>query len=132
MLDHLEIGTHRLDDCVAFYRGTLEPLGYVLSVDGEKKGFGHDGKLDFWLVEGDPSTDVHYAFGAADRATVDEAFSRTDCHGGRSDREPALAPHIHPNYYAGYGRDPDGRLVEFVCQTAPPAQHSHARVAAAD
>jgi hypothetical protein len=31
------------------------------------------------------------------------------------DRPPALAPHVHPDYYAGYLRDPDGRLVEFVC-----------------
>jgi hypothetical protein len=36
------------------------------------------------------------------------------------DRAPALAPHIHPDYYAGYLRDPDGRLVEFVCHAAEP------------
>ena len=31
------------------------------------------------------------------------------------DRAPALMPHIHPDYYAGFFRDPDGRLIEFVC-----------------
>ena len=27
----------------------------------------------------------------------------------------ATVPRVHPNYYAGYLRDPDGRLIEFVC-----------------
>jgi catechol 2,3-dioxygenase-like lactoylglutathione lyase family enzyme len=60
MLDHLEIRTRRLDDCVAFYQQVLEPTGYRLVVDGPKKGFGSNGgRLDFWIVEGEPSIDVH-------------------------------------------------------------------------
>ena len=118
MLDHLEIRTRRLADCAAFYRAVLEPLGYTLIVDGDQKGFGHDGRLNFWLVDGDASAHVHYAFTACDWKSVHAAFDRADCHGGRRDREPALAPHIHPDYFAGYARDPDGRLVEFVCQHA--------------
>jgi len=34
------------------------------------------------------------------------------------DRAPARTPHIHRNYYAGFLRDPDGRLVEIVCNGA--------------
>jgi hypothetical protein len=52
------------------------------------------------------------------RAVVNEAFALSNANGGAQDREPALAPHIHPNYFAAYARDPDGRLVEYVCQ--PP------------
>jgi catechol 2,3-dioxygenase-like lactoylglutathione lyase family enzyme len=75
LLDHLEIRTRRLDDCVAFYQQVLEPTGYRLVVDGPKKGFGSNGgRLDFWIVEGEPSIDVHYAFLAADRAAVDRAY----------------------------------------------------------
>lgn len=118
MLDHLEIHTRQLADCVGFYRAVLEPLGYTLIVDGDQKGFGHDGRLDFWLVDGEASTHVHYAFAATDWKSVHAAFDRANCHGGRQDRAPALAPHIHPDYFAGYARDPDGRLVEFVCQRA--------------
>lgn len=114
MLDHVEIRTRRMDDCVAFYREVLKPVGYELLVDDAGKGFGHDGRLDFWIIEGAPSIDVHYAFTAADRAAVDAAYAFAGQHGSRRDRAPALAPHIHPNYYAGYARDPDGRLVEFV------------------
>jgi len=25
---------------------------------------------------------------------------------------------VHPNYYAAYLRDPDGRLIEFTCHEA--------------
>ena len=118
MLDHLEIRTRKMSECIAFYRSVLKPLGYDLAIDGPAKGFGHEGRLDFWIVEGDPSTDVHYAFGAPNRALVEQAFALSDSNGGAKDRPPALAPHIHPDYFAGYARDPDGRLVEFVCQTA--------------
>lgn len=118
MLDHLEIRTRRMDDCVAFYRTVLGPLGYELAVDGPAKGFGHEGRLDFWIADGDPSIDVHYAFGAPTRALVQDAYLRASGSAGQQDRAPALAPHIHPHYYAGYARDPDGRLVEFVCHSA--------------
>ena len=118
MLDHLEIRTRKMSECIAFYSCVLKPLGYDLVVDGPSKGFGHDGRLDFWLVEGEPSVDVHYAFSAPSRALVEQAFALSPGNGATQDRPPALAPHIHPDYFAGYARDPDGRLVEFVCQTA--------------
>jgi catechol 2,3-dioxygenase-like lactoylglutathione lyase family enzyme len=118
MLDHLEIRTRDVDGCVGFYREVLAPVGYALAVDGPAKGFGHGDRLDFWIAEGEPSVDVHYAFTAARRADVDAAFARAGTSGGRADRPPALAPHIHANYYAGYARDPDGRLVEFVSHTS--------------
>ena len=118
MLDHLEIRTRKMSECIAFYNCVLKPLGYDLVVDGPAKGFGHDGRLDFWLVEGEPSVDVHYAFSAPSRALVEQAFALSPGNGATQDRPPALAPHIHPDYFAGYARDPDGRLVEFVCQTA--------------
>ncbi|MCX8477148.1 MAG: VOC family protein [Sphingomonas sp.] len=114
MLDHLELRTRRMDECVAFYAAVLEPLGYALVVNGPSKGFGHEGRLDFWLAEGEPSRDVHFAFTAPDRPTVDTAYARIAAAGGAPNRAPALAPHLHPNYYAGYALDPDGRLVEFV------------------
>lgn len=117
MLDHIEIRTRRIEDCVAFYCDVLSHMGYTLAVDGAIKGFSQAGRLDFWIAEGDPSTDVHYAFTADARAAVDAAYAGAGGHGSTRDRAPALAPHIHPNYYAGYARDPDGRLIEFVSHT---------------
>lgn len=116
MIDHIELKTRKLVENVAFYRDLLTPLGYELKVNAAAKGFGDDRGLDFFLVDGEPTRDVHYAFVSPDRATVDRIYLIGEAHGYRLDRAPALAPHIHENYYAAYLRDPDDRLVEFVCQ----------------
>ncbi len=115
MIDHLELKTRYLDASLHFYTEVLAPLGYNLKVDGPTKGFGDDTALDLFLVEGAPSENVHFAFRAPNRAVVDRVYAIGEKGGHCVDRAPALAPHIHPDYYAGYLRDPDGRLVEFVC-----------------
>ena len=116
MIDHLEINTRQLAESLRFYAEALAPLGYTQKTDGPAKGFGDGNALDLFLTEGDPSTNVHFAFAAPDRATVDRIYAAAQATGHTLDRAPALAPHIHPNYYAAYLRDPDGRLIEFVCQ----------------
>ncbi|MBW8744674.1 MAG: VOC family protein [Sphingomonas sp.] len=115
MIDHLEINTLQLAASLVFYADALAPLGYVQKVNGPAKGFGDGASLDLFLAEGDPSRNVHFAFRASDRATVDRIYEIGRERGHTLDRAPALAPHIHPDYYAGYLRDPDGRLIEFVC-----------------
>jgi catechol 2,3-dioxygenase-like lactoylglutathione lyase family enzyme len=115
MIDHLELLTNKLDESVSFYKTVLAPLGYHIEVDGKSKGFGDGQTLDFFLSEGEPSKNVHYAFGAKSRALVDRVYEVSRLAGFSLDRAPALAPSIHPNYYAGYLRDPNGHLVEIVC-----------------
>jgi hypothetical protein len=53
-----------------FYGDVLRPLGYELKVDGLAKGFGDNTSLDFFFVEGEPSTNVHYEFNCTHRAMV--------------------------------------------------------------
>ncbi len=118
MIDHIEIQTRDVGAVAAFYASVLAPLGYTLQVDNKAKGFGAGSALDFFIVEGAPSSDVHYAFNAPARAVVNAIYEVARREGFELDRAPALAPHIHPNYYAGYLRDLDGRLVEFVCHHA--------------
>jgi catechol 2,3-dioxygenase-like lactoylglutathione lyase family enzyme len=120
MIDHLELNTRQLAASLLFYADTLAPLGYVQKVDGPAKGFGDGVSLDLFLAEGEPSANVHFAFRAPDRATVDRIYAIGRERGHALDRAPALAHHIHPNYYAGYLRDPDGRLIEFVCHAPAP------------
>jgi hypothetical protein len=38
--------------------------------------------------------------------------------GGVDAGAPALITRIHPNYFAGFVKDPDGHHVEFVCHAA--------------
>lgn len=116
MIDHLEISTRRMAETLRFYADALAPLGYSQKTDGAAKGFGDGRSLDLFVGEGEPSAYVHFAFAAPDRATVDRIYAAARDAGHVPDRAPALAPHIHPNYYAAYLRDPDGRLIEFVCQ----------------
>ncbi|MBV7257124.1 VOC family protein [Pacificimonas sp. WHA3] len=114
MIDHLEVQTRQFGDVFSFYQCVLPHVGYRLEVDGPAKGFANGDRLDFFIVEGAPSTDVHFAFRAPDRNVVDTIFETAGSEGWTQERPPALAPHIHPNYYAAYLRDPDGRLIEFV------------------
>ena len=119
MIDHIEVRTNRLPDCLRFYKDVLGPLGYSQQLDGDAKGFGAGAAMDFFLVAGEPSDNVHFAFAAATRAEVDHVWRAGEAGSHALDRAPAVMPHIHPHYYAGFLRDPDGRLVEVVCHSAP-------------
>jgi catechol 2,3-dioxygenase-like lactoylglutathione lyase family enzyme len=117
MIDHLELFTADIRRTSEFYRLALAPIGYSLRVEGKSNGFGADpAKLDFWVREGGPSSPrPHFAFGCATRGLVDQAHRAALEAGGENNGAPALLPHIHPTYYAGFVRDPDGHNVEFVC-----------------
>lgn len=118
MIDHLELRTQILAKSLRFYGDVLAPLGYRLKVDGPAKGFSDGTSLDFFISEGEPSANIHFAFAVPSRTLVDRIYEVGREAGHTLDRAPALAPHIHPDYYAGYLRDPDGHLIEFVCQKA--------------
>jgi catechol 2,3-dioxygenase-like lactoylglutathione lyase family enzyme len=117
MIDHIELRTRDLPASVRFYAAVLEPLGYRQSVDGPAKGFGDARGPDFFLIAGEPVDRAHYAFRAPSRAIVRACYERGSAFNAL-ERAPALAPQVHPNYYAAYLRDPDGRLVEFTCHEA--------------
>ena len=115
MIDHLELRTNKMEESARFYADILAPLGYSLQVEGESRGFGDGRGLDMFLAPGEPSSNVHYAFSASSRALVEEAWQAGHDGGHQTDRPPALMPQIHASYFAGFLRDPDGRLVEIVC-----------------
>jgi catechol 2,3-dioxygenase-like lactoylglutathione lyase family enzyme len=117
MIDHVELFVADPAQSVAFFRAALSPLGYRLQVQGESNGFGADAAhLDFWLRKGGPSQPLpHVAFNCDSRAAVEASHAAALAAGGRDNGAPKLLPHIHPNYYAAFVRDPDGHNVEFVC-----------------
>lgn len=116
MIDHIELQTRKIAEMARFYCDVLAPLGYSRKLDGPVQGFGADGGMDLFLVEGEASANIHFALAAPSRAAVGACWKAGRDNGHQTDRQPALAPNIHPNYYAGYLRDPDGHLIEFVCQ----------------
>lgn len=115
MIDHLELRTNRMEESARFYADVLGPLGYRLKVEGEPRGFGDDRGLDLFLAPGEPSANVHFAFAAPTRSLVEQAWDAGREAGHQIDRAPALMPQIHASYFAGFLKDPDGRLVEIVC-----------------
>jgi catechol 2,3-dioxygenase-like lactoylglutathione lyase family enzyme len=117
MMDHLELSTQQFDQMCAFYDAVLAPLGISRIVKGSPAGYGMSDVLPFWLRSAQtPTQNAHYAFVATSRALVHAAYEAALQAGATDPRAPALHPHIDPNYYAGYARDPDGHLVEFVCR----------------
>jgi catechol 2,3-dioxygenase-like lactoylglutathione lyase family enzyme len=114
MLDHIELRSPNVERTQGFLLG-LAPWIFTES-RFILKGLVILAGLDFFIVGGDPSNNiVHFAFQAKDRATVHACYESADGTGGKRHKAPALAPQIHPNYYAGYVHDPEGRLIEFVC-----------------
>lgn len=124
MIDHLELLVADLPRSAAFFRAALAPLGYALRVEGNPTGFGapagsSEVSLDFWIKGGGPSTPrPHFAFTCASRALVEAAYRAALEAGGTDNGAPRLLPHLHPHYYAGFVRDPDGHNVELVCHAA--------------
>ena len=66
------------------------------------------------IVDGPATTPFHLAFGAADRAAVED-FHRAMTRAGFADNgEPGERPEYHPGYFGAFVLDPDGHNVEAV------------------
>ena len=119
MLDHLRLNVSDYERSRDFYTGALAPLGYSLLMEPmpHTGGLGRDGKPDFWITDQrEPTTtNVHIAFGAADRATVEAFHAAALAAGGRDNGEPGVRELYHPHYYGAFVLDPDGNNVEAVC-----------------
>ena len=120
MIDHTGFGVSDYAASKAFYERALAPLGIslIMEVMEAAAGFGSGGKPIFWLEERrTPVTEVHVAFLAKDRATVDGFHAAGLEAGGKDNGAPGVRATYHPNYYGAYVLDPDGNNVEAVCHT---------------
>jgi catechol 2,3-dioxygenase-like lactoylglutathione lyase family enzyme len=74
-----------------------------------------DGQGSFSFVLGDePTENVHIAFAAPDRRTVDAFHAAALAAGYRDNGAPGERPQYHPGYYGAFVLDPDGHNVEAV------------------
>ena len=118
MLDHLGLGVSDYDRSKSFYAKALAPLGITLLMEpmGRAAGFGDGGKPYFWIEDGRAVvTEVHVAFEAPDRATVDAFHAAALRSGGVDNGRPGLRPQYHENYYGAFAFDADGNNIEAVC-----------------
>jgi catechol 2,3-dioxygenase-like lactoylglutathione lyase family enzyme len=127
MFDHIGFDVSDYRRSKAFYERALAPLGITVLMEltpeqtggYEGCGFGKGGKPAFWIGAGDPQdalrNELHVAFAAPDRRTVDAFHAAALAAGGTDNGAPGLRPEYHPNYYGAFVLDPDGHNVEAVC-----------------
>jgi len=125
MLDHIFLTVSDTDRSIAFYEQVLPVLGITrrLDYDGKDgppghsnlKGFGAEGRMFFWLRQGDAAPGaVHVGLIADSAAMVDEAHAAAMAAGAAQIHPPGPQAHYDPRYYAAQVRDPDGYSLEFV------------------
>ena len=110
LLDHVHLRVRDLDASKRFYREALEPLGLGLTHERESSLAADE---LFVSGDGEPTTNVHLAFQAADRDAVQRFYDAALAAGGRDNGRPGERDY-HPGYYAAYVLDPDGNNVEAV------------------
>jgi catechol 2,3-dioxygenase-like lactoylglutathione lyase family enzyme len=110
LIDHVGVQVRDLEASKRFYAGVLEPLG--LGITGEGDGWFSMDEL-FVSAEGTPTSGLHLAFQARDRATVDRFHDAAVAAGWRDNGAPGEREY-HPGYYAAYVLDPDGHNIEVV------------------
>jgi len=125
MLDHIFLTVSDLHRSIGFYEAALQPLGitHVLDYDGKDgpeghpdlKGFGRDGRVFFWLRQGEADArSVHVGFVAGSEAEVNAFHSAAMRAGARDNGEPGARLYYDPRYYAASVLDPDGCSIEAV------------------
>ncbi|MFI8743417.1 VOC family protein [Stutzerimonas zhaodongensis] len=125
MLDHIFLSVSDIERSIRFYETVLMPLGITarLDYDGKDgppghpdlKGFGANGRMFFWLRQGEvEGRAVHVGFVADSKAQVESAYAAALANGAVDNGAPGARLHYDPNYYAANVLDPDGYSLEFV------------------
>jgi catechol 2,3-dioxygenase-like lactoylglutathione lyase family enzyme len=119
MLDHIYVNVSNYDQSRDFYEKALAPLGASLVFEREPStaAFGREGRPQFFLTEErEPTTEnVHVAFSAPDRPTVDAFHAAAVGAGGTDNGGPGVREIYHPTYYGAFVLDPDGNNIEACC-----------------
>jgi catechol 2,3-dioxygenase-like lactoylglutathione lyase family enzyme len=128
LIDHLQLVVRDLPASRRFYDAIFKVLGIPIGGEADDHFWADElfvSTADSRDALGELTGRVHFAFQAADHATVD-AFHRAGlANGGRDNGAPGERPY-HPGYYAAFLLDPDGNNIEAVHHG--PARRSAASV----
>jgi catechol 2,3-dioxygenase-like lactoylglutathione lyase family enzyme len=115
-VDHLWIGVRDLDASAAFYEVIGKHVGLRSERRPNRRQYRAPGGATFSLLaDGRPPTEnLHVAFPAPDRRTVDQFHAAAVAAGYESNGAPGERPQYHPGYYGAFVIDPDGNNVEAV------------------
>jgi catechol 2,3-dioxygenase-like lactoylglutathione lyase family enzyme len=123
MIDHTGINVSDYARSRDFYSAALAPLGFTFGMEpmpgigGFLETVPGGSKPTFWITDQRTpvTTNVHLAFAAPDRPTVDAFHAAALAAGGTDNGAPGVREIYHPHYYGAYVLDPDGNNVEAVC-----------------
>jgi predicted lactoylglutathione lyase len=115
-VDHLWIGVRDLDASAAFYELIGGHVGLRSERRPNRRQYRAAGGATFSLLaDGRPPTEnLHMAFPAFDRRTVEEFHAAAVAAGYESNGVPGERPQYHAGYYGAFVLDPDGNNVEAV------------------
>ncbi len=114
IIDHLWIRVADLEASRQFYEAIAPTAGLTITrATPERVTLAGDGG-SFSLVSGEPTEQLHLAFGTDDDAAVGAFHDAATRAGFRSNGAPGERPQYHRGYYAAYVLDPDGNNVELV------------------
>jgi catechol 2,3-dioxygenase-like lactoylglutathione lyase family enzyme len=114
-VDHVTLHVRSVDAAAAFFAAIAPAVGWAPGASGADFASFRGTGASLWLIEEDELTEnLHLAFGARDRATVDRFHEAALRRGGRDNGAPGERAVYHPGYYGAYALDPDGNNVEAV------------------
>jgi catechol 2,3-dioxygenase-like lactoylglutathione lyase family enzyme len=113
-IDHAAIRVADAAAAAEFYAAIGDAVGLAVRRRGEDRTtFAVASGGAFSVVAGEPSANLHLAFGA-DEDAVRRFHADAVAAGYRSNGEPGERPAYHPGYYAAFVLDPDGNNIEVV------------------
>jgi catechol 2,3-dioxygenase-like lactoylglutathione lyase family enzyme len=121
MIDHVSLGSAKLEEAIQFYSDCFLPLGYQLEHrTPEEAAFGPHGKWTFWLYPV-PSNEAvvgarsHVALSADTQEKIVRFHEVALRRGASTVRAPGGRRDISPDYFGTVIRDLDGHTIEVVC-----------------
>jgi catechol 2,3-dioxygenase-like lactoylglutathione lyase family enzyme len=115
-VDHLWIRVADVAASKAFYTASAPYSGFGLDTDRPERASFQGPHASFSVVadERPVTRNLHIAFPASDRATVDAFHETALAAGARDNGAPGERPEYHRGYYGGFVLDPDDTNVEVV------------------